>query len=705
MAIINKMRKSGWVFVVILGALALFVLSDLISGFQKGGGMEDPIVGVVNGVDIKYSEYDEILKNRITNKEQNNQGVPLTATEREAAATEAWDDLFRKYVVEKEYEKLGLVASNDELYTLLFTDDAHPYIKQYFTQEGTPFSGANVLTWYKQVYPTNPNAQLFFNSLKDAIISSVQSEKYRDLVEKGVHVTTFDLINDFIHQSKTVDGSIVGLREEEISDTLISYTEKELQDYYNANKNNFKFKENRDFEFVVWSTFPSAYDSLEVKRAIELDIALFETAEEDSAFATIASERPVNVNFRSVEMLPKEFAALIPNAEIGKIFGPVQVGNAFAIAKLSDVQELEQPRYKYGQISIYQSWVDKKDSLEQVAKAKEIVKVINENGFEAGVQIARQEGMAVLGDMNGDIPWTTEDALDPSISDVITKGKKGEAVIKGTSGAINIIAVLEAPLKKEFKLVEIYKEIVPSMVTINENYAKASQFRSMISDGKDDKFEKAIDEAGLAKRIAKEIYRKGSSIPGLDETSEIMRWAFDEKTKLNDISEVFSIDGNQVVVHISALRKEGIAPFADVVESVKTELVKKKKLEYIENKLAEASKGKSNTIQVALEIGKISNDFTKIAFKNDYFSQANNESFVHGAIMGMKKKNELSKPLKGENGVYVAMITNIDEPAVPDDLDSRRQFINMGLFQVLESKVVSSLKKLADIKDKRENYF
>ncbi len=701
MAIINKMRKKGWVFVVILGALALFVLSDLISGFQKGGsGMEDPIVGSIEGREIKYSEYDEVYKQRLQGKEQSNKGAALTESDKTMAGNDAWDDLFRKYVVEKEYEKLGIVAGIEELSKLIFTDDAHPIIKQYFTNEQGEFSGRSVLEWYRNVYNSTADAQVFFNSIKAAVVSSVQSAKYKAMIEKALYVTNFEALNDFIEQSRTTTGNVFGLEIATVNDSLVSYTEDDLKQYYAKNKDNFKRKESRDLEFVSWTTVPSSFDSSDVLLSIQQDMPLFASTTDDSAFATMSSERDVYLSYRAASELATEISKDVMMGEKGQVLGPFLVQGAYGIVKIVDIREGDRPKYKYAQIGINRNWENKADSLVQISEAKDFVSFIKENGFEKAQEEAQARGYFVM----GELPWSEFESIDPTFASDVIKAKKGDYIVKANPMGINIIVIEENPSSKEVIAVEIYKQIEPSSATINETYNNASMFRDLLTDGTNGKFDEELEKAGFAKRIAKEIYRKGSKIPGFDDASEIITWAFDKNRTVNEISEVLFADGRQVIVHIADLINDGIGAFDDVRDQVVESVLFEKKKEYLYNKLKESIKGKNSIVQVALDFGKVAYDFNRVTFKSESFQAANDEARVQGVALAIEK-GVISQPIIGQNGVYVVMVDDVFEPEIPQDLNSRKMFVNAPLIQMLELRVVGALKALANIEDSRDKYF
>jgi peptidyl-prolyl cis-trans isomerase D len=703
MAIINKMRKSGWVFIVILGALALFILTDLISGFQKSGRVEDPVIGEIAGQKIRYSEYNVVLENRIKNLEQKNQ-TALTESDRTTAQNDAWDDLFRKYIVEKEYDKLGLQVANSQLGQLLFSDDAHPFVRQAFTNQEGAFSGEYVQNWYRQVYANQPEMQEIFNGLKEAVVSSVKSQKYRTMIEKGIYVTNLDVLNDFMAQSRNFSGTYIEMMVSNVADSLVSYNEKDLKSYFRKHQDKYKQKESRNLEFVSWTAFPSSYDSMDVLKNLQLLIPQFQVAEDDSVFAGLESEKEVSFRYRSSGELPRQFASAIMEADSGSVLGPYLVDGSYAIVKVSNVRTGQQNRYKYRQIILPRSWVTKEDSLNVVQESRDFKEFLKTEGIKKGIDEARARGYLVMGDMEGDMSWVEEEVIDEEIRQDVIKGKMGDYIIKPSQQGINIIYIEADASRKEVLATEIYKEISPSVSTYNATYSNASRFRSTLVDGKNGKFDEALEANQYAKRIAEDLNRKGSKIPGIEDPQEIINWAFNPETKLNDISDVLSVGGRYVVAHVSKLVKDGVPDFEDVRESVIADVLIEKKKTYLQQFMQQAAEGKSDILSIANALNVEPVSFNNVTFKADNFQNISNEGFFHGVITGITK-GVISKPIVGQDAVFMVVVNDITEPEVPDDLSNRKMFVNAMLIQTLESRVVSSLKTLGKIKDDREKFF
>jgi peptidyl-prolyl cis-trans isomerase D len=708
MAIITKMRNSGWVLIIIIGALVLFVISDLISGFQKGGGSQDPIVGEFDGTELKYSEYDELYKRREANKIQQNNGTPLSPTEMELVANETWEDFFRKIVINAEYEKLGLKVGVKELEKLLFSDNMHPYLIEYqrfFTDGTNPISGASMVSWYKQVYKTNPEAQLFFNELKAAIVSNVQGDKYKTLVEKGLYVTTFEAQQDFFEYSKTLDGNLVAARIANVKDEEISFDDKDLKNYYQKNKKDFKQEELRDIEFVSWAIVPTPEDSLAALESAKREVENFVESDNDSSFVAYNSERPLAAELRGRGDFSAEIDNVVFSAEEGTVHGPFLNNGAYSIFKVNKVVVDSQYRIKFSHMFIPKRWENKTDSLAIVAEAKTYVEMAKVD-FSSLETIVNEKGYMLYGD-KGKQPWMEQAAVEERISKAVVRASKDQVLMLNSAQGIDIIKIDENATNKRVSVMEVAKLIEPTMSTINSYYIQASEFRASLDNGKNGAFEKAIEKAKLAKRVARDLKIADREVPGLGDAREILRWAFDEKTKQNDVSEVFTIGNRQIVVHVSTLKAEGIAKFEQVKEQVIEKVKAEKKLDLLEQRFVENMKTmKANDmVDLAIKMKTVAQPITRLNFKTDNLPEARDEYYVVGSLFGLEA-NKVSKPIRGKEAIYVALINKVEIPKdVPQNLESRKAFVNQNVMQVLETKIMSSLKNNVEIVDNRGKFY
>ncbi|HDH57254.1 MAG TPA: hypothetical protein ENF16_01455, partial [Bacteroidetes bacterium] len=107
----QNMKVILWILV--LAFIATIVFSWGMGGF-KGGGPQQGIVAKVNGVDIPIDKLENLIQQRYT-YEQNQQEGNLDEYRVKQIRSEVWDELIRDMLIEQEVKKLGIHVSDKEI--------------------------------------------------------------------------------------------------------------------------------------------------------------------------------------------------------------------------------------------------------------------------------------------------------------------------------------------------------------------------------------------------------------------------------------------------------------------------------------------------------------------------------------------------------------------------------------------------------------
>ncbi len=102
------------------------------------------------------------------------------------------------------------------------------------------------------------------------------------------------------------------------------------------------------------------------------------------------------------------------------------------------------------------------------------------------------------------------------------------------------------------KIAYLGKRVDASSASSNDQLTAANEFAS--ANTSRDKFEKAIQEKGLNKRIAENIQPMDFVLPGLGSSREIVNWAY--SANKNDVSRVFSLEDRFVVAVLTSIREK-----------------------------------------------------------------------------------------------------------------------------------------------------
>ncbi|HYC84274.1 MAG TPA: SurA N-terminal domain-containing protein, partial [Chryseosolibacter sp.] len=137
MALIGTLRnKMGtWVVVFVFVAIVSFILNDLLGNNSVLFG-DDREVGEIAGTSISYDEFQRVVEQREANYFLNFGRQP-TDREMPRLRQEAWELLILQYAIKKEYDKVGIQVTTEEVEDMLYGKNIDPSIQQAFTDPAT----------------------------------------------------------------------------------------------------------------------------------------------------------------------------------------------------------------------------------------------------------------------------------------------------------------------------------------------------------------------------------------------------------------------------------------------------------------------------------------------------------------------------------------------------------------------------------------
>jgi peptidyl-prolyl cis-trans isomerase D len=190
------------------------------------------------------------------------------------------------------------------------------------------------------------------------------------------------------------------------------------------------------------------------------------------------------------------------------------------------------------------------------------------------------------------------------------------------------------------------------------------------------------------------------NLPGLPGQRNIVRWAFEEDTKIGDIRRFSLNQGGYVVVQLTAKVKEGLASIDEVGAEVRKILMEDKKAALIKKRYADKttlealSEEENLTIETASAVNQ----------KNPTIVGAGNEPNVVGTAFAMNK-GELSDLVQGDKGVYKILL---NQKNIVEDLEDysaySKEIQRNASFSLIENVFVA-LESVAEIEDNRALYY
>ncbi|MBK7131698.1 MAG: peptidyl-prolyl cis-trans isomerase [Bacteroidales bacterium] len=257
---------------------------------------------------------------------------------------------------------------------------------------------------------------------------------------------------------------------------------------------------------------------------------------------------------------------------------------------------------------------------------------------------------------------------------------------------------------KKYNIGLIDRKIIPGTLTNQKIYSEASQFAG--TNDTYEKFNKAVAEKGLNKRVANDVSPQQKTLPGLDSPRGLIMSLFqaeEGKIILSNEQAVFELGEQYVVGYCTKVLEDGIAPLKDVENDIKFALIKDKKAELISAEFVRNSGSGKTLDDIARAMSLTIQEATQITFRSYTVPGAGTEPALIAAASAAKQ-GEVAGPVKGLNGVYMLIANNVT-PAQGEDVKLLQDrlastFQMRGTYEAYEA-----LRKNANIIDRRYKFY
>jgi len=707
MAVIGNIRKRSGLLVAVVGiALAAFVLGDFLTGNTRS----IPDVGKIAGETITYREFEFKFDEYLNMVQEQSPELNFTNEQIYEMKQEVWRNLVRETLLEKELKATGITVTADELFELVQGRNPHPYIYQSFSDPQTGmFNPAIVVNFMQTLDQREPEVRRQWYRLEKSIIEERLNTKYTNLIRKGYYVPDAFAKRDYIDKNKAVDINFVLLPFRSIPDEDVTVNKKDLQKAYEKHKHEFYAKEaTRTIEYIVFDIIPSEEDRKALEEEMVYLAEEFENTDDIAYFININSDLRYDSLFKKQEQLPLLFDSIIFNAEVGTSIGPLNEGNIYYLARLIEVQN-RPDSVKASHILIsYEGAFGASQALtrtkeEAEALADSLLNVIKKQPatFEQLAQEFSDDRSAE--ENNGDLDWFADGMMVHPFNEACFTGKKGDKVKVETDFGFHVIHITDmlAPQKK-VKVAIVKRELTPSNDTYQNIYSQASKFA--IENKKIEQFEQAVIELGKPKRIAEDMKIMDNNIAGLKSPREIVRWAFNEETKVNSISRIFEIEDKFVIAVLKGMKEKGIPSLETIKDKIEPLAIRHKKAEILEEKMRNAKSSSSSIEQLAQALNTQVEKGEYIRFSSVNLPALGPEPKIIGTAFGLSK-GQLSQPIAANNGVFVITVSEVYDAPVLEDYTASKQMLKNFFIQRASFDLNNALEKAYKVEDNRSLFY
>ncbi|NOY95776.1 MAG: peptidylprolyl isomerase [Chlorobi bacterium] len=707
MATLQTIRNRAGLLIgiVIFMALVAFILGDMLRSGSSMFRKSQMEIAEIDGESIQYPDFQKKVE-EIGNMYKLNSGQSQIDENTWVQIREqAWQGIVRDVLMSDVYKGLGLEVSADELYDMVQGRNIHPIVRQIFSNPNTgQVDRAAIVRFLKNLETgVSPEQRSYWLYLEKQITDDRMLTKYNNLVQKGLYVTTEEAQNTLDNNNHQVSFDYIALNYSSVPDSAVEVTERDLKKYYNSHQNEYKQERTCRIEYVTFPVTPSKQDDQHAKEWIDEIKADFTTAEDNAQFVNSNSDVSFDPTWKKESELPEDIANWIftEGAKENDVYGPYFKDGAYRLEKVIKIAMMPDS-VKARHILLR---VEKGTGIEAKEALADSLKTAIENGSDfatLATQFSDDTGSAIKG---GDLGWFGRNQMVKPFEEAAFNAKVKEVTIVKSQYGIHIIQTTKRGIEtRQVQIASLVRNVVPSDATYQKIYTKASKFASENTNLEE--FDAAIAEKHLTKKVAV-LHENDRTIAGLDKPRSLVRAAFE--TKEGELiadsrgSTIFELSDNFVIAALVEANEEGVAPFEDVKVRVELAVIKEKKGELLKEKATAALNESNDFAVVAQELNSEIKTAENLNFNSFSIPGTGVEPALIGTVSGLEA-DEVSKAIVGNNGVYIAKVTAINE-GVNTDLVAEQNRLMQSMGYRARYEAYKARQSAAEIIDKRFKFY
>jgi peptidyl-prolyl cis-trans isomerase D len=708
MATLQKIRDRGTLLIIVVGvALLAFVLGDfLMSGTTVMDRVRDRAF-VVDGETISTQEFaDRIAAFEEFQRMLSNE--PLDENMQTQIREAVYEQMVRERLIRSQATKLGLTVTTAELNDMVHGEFISPILLQlpFFLDPQTGmFSRGALIEFITAVNTTsqNPHEQAVLDQyralwlfIEDMIITQRLEEKYISLLANAVMINDTEVKNNFELSQRNADIAFTMQSFFSIPDSLVTVTDREIRDFYNRHRNNFRLETPLvRLSYFMTEIFPSDEDFANVEaEAIRAADELAVTANPAMVVADF-SETPFINAFVNENLLSPAQIEFVREASIGDTRGPVREGDVFQVFQLVDrtvapdsvhLRMMAVPMASaFGQDSLVLNFVD--SIYTEIRGGRAFADVANSLNPQSD---------------GGDVGWAREIDLIAFGADVVRtvfSAPVGQPVRLSMPGQ-ELILQVEArtrPITKH-KLAVINMPVVPSERTTNNIDNELNQFVSHPEVST--RFNELAAERGYMIMpnilVAANEFGLGMGMARVPGSRQVITWAANER-RMGSVRR-FDLTNMRIVARVEEIIPAGTMPLSEVTSGIRTRLMNDRKAEHI---ISELNAQNLNTLEAFAEAKNSRVDTVRFVNFNTRNITGLGSEPVLNAVSAFAPINAIKGPMQGNMGVYVASVIERTQGAEEFDADQQRNIIFSENAHRLQMQSIDVLRGKLGVEDHR----
>lgn len=699
MGIIGNIRKHSWIAVIIVGiAIIAFIIGDLTKNRSQEAFAK------LDGDEVTYDYFNS----RVMQREED---YNMRGNSNYSFKESVWQEILQERLLDKEMNALGVTVTDAEVSDMYVGRFIHPLLQQQFTNRQTgQYDRQGISNYVRQIeeMPDTMMAKVQWLKYQEQVREDRQRNKYIAMLQNGMYMPKAIAEKIAEMSTKQSDVRVAGMLYSQNSDVQVELTDADYQKYFDTHKKElnrdvFRMdnREQREVAYAVFTAQPSQNDIAELESEISSWWGEMQQMDEGAVIDFVNMHGGYDSMFVSSDVFATPLDSIIKGSHAGSEIAPMVVPS---------LTRDGYNRYTYGEyvmgkvlktemrpdsLRISLILIPSQNYHQSVTRTPEQAAHLRDSAMasiKAGMPFEAAVAAFSIDTTNrGDQDWQidgafgilNEDIVHHNVGDVFDKelpNNAGYFIVKVTGKSAN---------KMKYRVALAQKVITPSTDTEKDVRDRANQFASQFSTCQ------AMIEGAQSQNVQMRsalLISMSDSLTGFPNTRDAVRWAFNEKNKVGAVSgEIYNSDYSYIVVGLREVYVPNQLTLDQVRPLIENSVRLEKLGEQLVAKAEEAANGSSDINAIAAKLNTTIDTVTGVTF-GGYLGRNGMEPKATSAIAA-KSDTGIIGPIQGANGVYVISVDSNSQAETVDTESIRQRYENAGmnglnyLINVLQSRI------------------
>ncbi len=543
----SQMKLIMWILV--FAFLATIIFSWGMGGFSDKG-TQAGILGKVDGIEISYDQFDQVVRRQKQNAEQNGETVDQEKSKQ--MREEAWNNQIETLLKSADAGKLDLSIADAEIAYIV---ENYPPSE---VREADAFQkdGEFDMQAY-QNFLRDPSASSFLIQMEYSVRSYLLEQKLNFHVQQAAGITEEEILDEYNKRKVTGKLQFISVPFNDVELDSSEITDEMLHRYYQLFSDKYKNYSQRSFAYVMFKLEASKQDKKDVLDEAGEILKELKGGADFAGLAKMYSQDASNAEFGGDlgwfdrKTMAKEFTKAVFESEVGEVVGPVKTKFGYHIIKVEGLggdakAETDTAKASHILLKIEPSSDTRDDvygaaySFSQDVLERDFTELATENGFKIDTTKLFSEAGYITG--LGRMRMAAEFCFANPVGSV-------SGVYNVPNGYV-VFQVVEATEEtvKPFDEVEtrLYKAL-EKILKKHKAWDMAADVRSKLETA--DLFEAVATSAGLALYTTEDSLMPTGKLPtGVKSDAAFLQEAF--RLDVGEISEVISTKNGCYIAHM-----------------------------------------------------------------------------------------------------------------------------------------------------------